>query len=149
MWSSWPTAGWPEHLRDRQDQRTTRELHGHQRQWSGWVSECVSVWVLCPVSGPYMALIRPLRSGWVSKSLPMSSPVTLAFEPVLWWKLICYARTQSHCNILVSTVYLPPGFPRYLFIHQPVCEDEQLGELCADCPCPGLNSGQRICSETS
>ena len=55
----------------------------------------------------------------------------------LWWKLIRYLGTQGHCDIPVSTVYLPQAFPKYPFIHQPVWEDEQLGELCAACPRPG------------
>ena len=41
-----------------------------------------------------------------------------------------------------------PGYPRYPFIHRPICEDEQLCELCAPCLCPGSNSG-RIFPKTS
>ena len=46
-----------------------------------------------------------------------SSPVTLAFEPVVK-------------------------------INQPVWKNEQLDELCANCPHPGPNSGQWIHSQT-
>ena len=66
----------------------------------------------------------------------------------LWWKLIHFTGTQSHCDIQVSAVYLAQVLPRYPFIDQNFWEDEQLGELCVDCPRPGSNLGQQIRSRT-
>ena len=40
------------------------------------------------------------------------------------------------------------GCLRYPFINQFIWEDEQLGELCADCHRLGSNSGQRVRSQT-
>ena len=38
--------------------------------------------------------------------------------------------------------------PHFLCSYQSFWKDEQLGELCADCLCPGSNSDQRIHSQT-
>ena len=82
----------------------------------------------------------------VVRSCGRSSPVTLAFEPVVEINLLPHDTGPLWHPSFHS---LPsPGFPRYPFINQPVWEDEQLGELCPDCPRPGSNSSQPIHGQT-
>ena len=75
-------------------------------------------------------------------SCSLSSLITSAFESVMESNLLPQDAGPL-CHLTFHS--LPsPGFPRYPFIHQPVWEDEQLGELCIICPNPGSNSGHRF-----
>ena len=71
-----------------------------------------------------------------------SSPVTLAFEPVVEINLL--PRDTGLIWHPTSHSLPSPVLPRYPFIYQAIWKDEQLGELCATCLRPGSNSGQRI-----
>ena len=66
-----------------------------------------------------------------ARSCGRSSPVALAFEPVVENNPIC----RDTGPLWHPTFHSLPSlcYSRYTFINQPVWEDEQLGELCAAC----------------
>ena len=59
----------------------------------------------------------------------------------------CSSPVTPGQTVTVTSEF-PQCLPRYQFIDQPVWKDEQLDELCADCPRPGSNLGQQIRSQT-
>ena len=75
-----------------------------------------------------------------------SSPVTLTFEPVV--EINPLLQDTGPLWHLSFHSLLCPDFPKYPFINQSIWEEEKLGKLCANCPHPGSNLGQRIRSET-
>ena len=72
----------------------------HIQRMSAIITELLLLLLLVLTSGQVCSYAVGVRK------CVRSSPVTLAFESV-WWKVIRYPGTQDHCDIQVSTVYLP------------------------------------------